>query len=246
MGMWLPGGRRLLPVLLAAVALGEPVWAAGTQLALVKNPGRALPHYRNSHATAVGCWLDLAGLRRPGEDDRTLIATAAVVMEFCACDRPGDPTAWRVREGLQQLLGSRDRAAPIEERARYSHVAEERADFSAYARSIEAGVPVIVTFCYDPDARPSLQEAALRISECASAVGVGYAVADGQRYLVCHDGAPPPESDPGQVDRARAEDLALPEVPLLKQPGTALYRWDGTYANLVMTFVKAPGTQAGP
>jgi hypothetical protein len=131
----------------------------------VSPPGKALPYFRNSHVTAVACFVSVCGLRKPREADKTLIATAAVFMEFCECDRPGKPVLWRVQEGLQKLVASRGRTAVVNETVRHSGNAEERADFERFAAAIRDNRPVILTFCYDPDSRQGLAQARRRASK---------------------------------------------------------------------------------
>jgi len=229
---------RLRQCIAALALLAPPLLAAGGPEVVLVHPLRpAIPVYRNSHATAVAWLLDHYGLRKQGEDPRILIATAATFMEFCHCDLPGKPIAWRVREGLQELLMSHNRVATIVEKARYSVLPADRADVDEYVRSIRQNRPVIVTFCYDPDARESVIKAQRRVSDCSSMVGVGYLRQGGASYLVCHDGFASDQKEPAMEDRVKLDELGLAQHPLCSQPGTALYRWDGTYTNLVLTFV---------
>jgi len=180
------------------------------------------------------------GIREPGESDEALIGSAAAFLQFCDCDKPRKPTLWRVAEGVQDLLLSRGRTAEITERARYSAFDADRVTFDEYATSIQRNRPVIVTLCYDPDARESLAAARRRVSECTSMVGVGYVEAGGEKYLLCHDGLPAENQEPA-ADRVRPESLHLDRDSLCSKSGTSLYRWDGHYANLVLAFVTLQG-----
>jgi hypothetical protein len=217
-----------------------PGVAAVPEVVLVERPPPALAVYRNSHATAAGWLLGYYGLSKPNEDPRVVIATAAIFMEFCECEKPGKPTAWHLADGLWRLLVVRHCRATIREKARYSHEANERATFDDYAAAVRANTPVVLTFCYDPDAKASLAEAARRVSECTTTVGIGFAKTDRGFFLICRDGLEGDEGEPVKADRVTAADAGLPESAEWSQPGTSLCRWDGTYANLVLTFVPRP------
>jgi hypothetical protein len=98
----------------------------------------------------------------------------------------------------------------------------------------------VLTFCYDPDAREGLSQARRRVSDCTSVVGVGYVTAAEKTYLLCHDGLTGEEHQPADGDRVAPTRIGLAEDGPWLQPGTSLYAWDGSYANLVMTFVSKP------
>ena len=224
-------------ILTAASPVAGP---AQPEVVTIAGPGKPLPLFRNSHATAMACMVDLHGLRKPGESDRLLIATACVFAEFCECDKPGKPIAWHIDEGLKGLLESRGYAADIDERVRYSANADKRADFERYAEAIRANQPVILTFCYDPDARSGLAEARRRVDACTSVVGIGYVPVGDKTYLICHDGLPEGDQESIELDRIRPQDIGAPAEGAWSQEGASLYRWNGQYANLVLTFVGKP------
>ena len=62
-----------------------------------------------------------------------------------------------------------------------------------------------------------------------------------QKLLICHDGITSTQSYPASVDKVSAADLDIKtEGKPWGQAGTSLYRWDGSYENLVMVFVGRP------
>jgi len=62
-----------------------------------------------------------------------------------------------------------------------------------------------------------------------------------KKFLICHDGIGSAEAaGPAAADRVSAEALGInTEGKPWGQSGTALYRWDGSYKNLVMVFADA-------
>jgi len=231
---------------LAALIAGSclvltPAAGAGVpEVAVVERPPAPFATYGNSHATAAAWLLAYHGLTKPNEDCRVAVATAAVFMEFCECAKPGKPIAWHVADALRQLLAARDCRAAVEEKARFSHEAGQRATFDEYAAAVRANTPVLLTFCYDPDAKSSLSEAARRVSECATTVGIGFAKTETGLYLICRGGLEGAERELVKPDSVTTAEAHLPEGGEWSQPGTSLCRWDGTYANLVLTFLSRP------
>ena len=127
----------------------------------------------------------------------------------------------------------------IKQRCRYSSNASERATFDDYVYTINGNRPVVLTFCYDPASAKNLAAAKRRVSKCFSVLGIGYMNYDEKKFLICHDGITSAEAaGPAAPDRVSAKSLGLnTQGKPWGQSGTALYKWDGAYKNLVMVFV---------
>jgi len=235
--------RLVLPLAaLAVVWLLPCVPAPAVSIAwdVVPNAAPAINLYRNSHCTATAWMARHHGLRNSDETDQRLVATVWVYAQFCECDAPGQPILWRISEGLAQMFEARSRSVPsIRERCRTSPNASERASFADYVAAIDAGRPVIVTFCYDASAANGLAAAKRRESNCFSAVGIGYMRYDDREYLICRHGAGS-GSEMGQAanDCVSAQALGINTAGKpWGEAGTSLFKWNGTSTNLVLVFV---------
>ena len=208
----------------------------------IRDHGHATPVFRNSHSTAIARLVQYHGLKKPNESPKTLIATCWIYAQYCACDEPGDPILWRIPEGVSKLFTARGHPkTPIRERCRYSGTAGDRADWADYMAAIDRDEPVILTLCYDPAARQGLPQAKRRVSKCFSVVGIGYMTQNGQKLLICHDGLTEGQKCEASADRAEPSKLGIESKGKpWGEPGTALYKWDGSYTNVVMVFVGKP------
>ena len=118
---------RLTLVVIASLLLALPS-QAGTVWKAIKDPGKAIPLFRNSHCTAAAWVMKYHGLAKSGESDKRLIATAWVYMQYCECDKPDKPIVWRVSEGLKKFCTARGhKNTPIKEKCRYVSGAESPA-----------------------------------------------------------------------------------------------------------------------
>ncbi|MGC9320378.1 MAG: hypothetical protein ACP5KN_20260, partial [Armatimonadota bacterium] len=160
-------------------------------------------------------------------------------LQHCECDRPGQPIIWRVAEGLQKMFEARNRPLPtIRERCRTSSSASERASYADYVAAIEAGRPVIVTFCYDASAAGGVAAAKRREKNCFSAVGIGYMRYEDQQFLICRHGATASEMGPAAQDRVDAAAMGINTGGKpWGEAGTSLFRWTGASKNVVVVFV---------
>lgn len=186
---------------------------------------------------------DYYGVRKLNESSTTLIATCWMYAQYCECDRPGRPMLWRIGYGLQRLFAARSWPhTVVNERCRYSPDAGDRASFSDYSGAISRSHLVILTFCYQPAAKQGLAVAKRRADKCFSAVGIGYVTAaNGKTLLICQDGLAPGQASPANVDKVSPAKAGLAtKGAVWNQPGTGLYKWDGSYSNLVMVFVGTP------
>jgi hypothetical protein len=229
-------------LLTVALALAGAPASAEVSWTTVEDYGYALALERNSHATA-GAWMaDYWDLRKPQESDKKLIATCWVYMQHCDCGTPGKPTWWQVREGMEKLCTARGWGGTyFKEKVRFSAYESEKAGWDDYVERIDGGYPVLVTYCYADGADRDLDAAGTREKDCHTMVGVGYLEQDGDKYLICHDGITSEQDYPAAVDCVQPGDLGLPTRgrPWTRS-GTALYRWDGQYENLIMVFMSKP------
>lgn len=226
--------------LLLAAAWPSAGRAAEVAWQVVDNCGAYFTIQYNTHATAGGWLTWYHGLARPGESQKTVIHAAWVYMQSCDCGETD--THWDVAGGMLRLFGARGYPhTPVKERCRYSQRLGETAGFGDYVARIKQNLPVILTFCYDPAAQSGLQAARPRGKSCISVVGIGYMYYNGRGVLICHDGLSASDPNPAQGDKISpaAWGLDLADRPWM-QPGTALYRWDGDYRNLLMVFVGQP------
>lgn len=209
---------------------------------VVERSGSAIPLYKNSHATAAGWVTAYHGLKKPGETDKEVIAALWVRMQTCDCDAPGKPTLWNIYSGMKDLFSARGYPGTgFKERCRYSEEEEQIAGFDDYTSRIRANLPVVLTFCYEPEAKRGLGRASRRVSKCFSMAGIGHLIYNDQKFLICHDGIDQDADFAAKVDRVDPAALGLPtEGKPWGQSGTSLYRWDGKYTNLVMLFVGTP------
>jgi len=166
-------------------------------------------------------------------------------MQVCECNSPGHPVDWNISLGWKTLCRGRGYSyVPVKERCRYSERDDETADFDSYVERIHQNLPVILTFCYDLEARRGLGQAYRRVASCSSMVGIGHLVCDGQKFLICHDGLASGQASPALADRVSPSDLGLStDGTPWGQSGTSLYRWNGSYTNLVMVFIGHPKRQ---
>ncbi|PIY49368.1 MAG: hypothetical protein COZ05_00625 [Armatimonadetes bacterium CG_4_10_14_3_um_filter_59_10] len=207
----------------------------------VSRRGECVFLFRNSHSTAMANLVIYDGLGTPAKA-RSLVALCWMYAQHCECNQPDQPVVWRVSEGLAKLFTARGYPhTAISERCRYSAIPDERADWDAYVAAVARDQPVILTFCYEPSARKLPQRAKRRVSRCFSALGIGYLTVNGQKLLICQDGL----SD-GQKCEASVDTVSAPSPGIASEgkpwgePGTSLYKWDGTYSNMVMVFVGRP------
>ena len=213
-----------------------------TSWRVIDSPGTALQGMRFTHA-AAGAWVvRYHGIDGPEMDNTQFVAAMRLYMGRSECPSCPADTIWDIAGGMRDFLQVKDRSdIPVRERFRYSGNASETAEFEEYVQAIDGDQPVILTFCYDPAAAEDTVAASLRTKDCFSVVGIGYLLRGSRRFLICHDGfAPQP------VPGGTAEDRVAPDRAGVgdqrgpwNRPGTALYKWDGDYRNLIMVFVDA-------
>ncbi len=228
-----------LVVVLSAV---RPCGAVSISWKAVDHAGPAIPVFRNSHSTAMASLVKYHGLKKQNESDKPLIATCWMYAQYCECDKEDKPIIWRISQGVKKLFTARGHPnTPIKERCRYSNNSSEKAGWNDYLAAINDNRPVIVTFSYDPDTRQGLAQAKRREKKCFSMVGIGYMKHGDQKLLICHDGITSNQSYPASVDRVSAASLGInTQDKPWGQSGTSLYKWEGSYENLVMVFVGRP------
>ena len=241
--------RSPLPVGLAIVlivAVGAMRQPADSSIAIswkvINDWGQAIALRRNSHSTAPAWLVRYYGLDKRNETEKKLVAICWVYTQRCECGNEDKPTLWEIAKGLKKLFTARHYPSTvIEERCRYSNKSSEKAGWNDYVAAIKSNRPVIVTFCYDPATRPGLAQAKRRVSKSFSAVGIGYMNYGDQKLLICHDGITAQQSYPASVDKVSASDLGInTQGKPWGQAGTSLYKWEGSYSNLVMVFVGRP------
>ena len=237
--------RMLIVKALALVVLlsaARPCDAVSISWKAVTYAGQAIPVFRNSHSTAMASLIKYHGINKQNESDKPLVATCWMYAQYCECDKPGKPTIWRVMHGLKKLFTARGYPnTPTKERCRYSSKSSEKAGWNDYVAAIKDNRPVILTFCYDPDTRQGLAPAKRREEKCFSMLGIGYMEYGDQKLLICHDGITSNQSYPASVDRVSAANLGInTQDKPWEQSGTSLYKWEGSYENLVMVFVGRP------
>jgi len=148
---------------------------------------------------------------------------------------------WDTAAGLAKMFQAGGvTGRTIRERCRVDGSASERASWSDYMATINAGRPVLVTFCYDPAAASGLASAKRRVSNCFTAVGIGYMDYGDEHLLICHDGASSTSDlGPAAADRISPQALGInTSGKPWSQPGTSLYKWSGSHTNLAMVFVE--------
>ena len=228
-----------LVVVMSAV---RPCAAVSISWKAVNHVGPAIPVFRNSHSTAMASLVKYHGLQKQNESDKPLIATCWMYAQYCECDKPDKPILWRIGYGLKKLFTARSYPnTPTKERCRYSDKSGEKAGWNEYVAAIKDNRPVILTFCYDPETSKGLGQAKRREKKCFSVLGIGYLNYGDQKLLICHDGLTANQSYPASVDRVSAASLGInTQDKPWGQSGTSLYKWDGSYENLVMVFVGRP------
>lgn len=221
------------PVLCAAVSIS---WKAANHV------GEAIPLFRNSHSTAMAWLVKYHGLKKQNESEKPLVATCWMYAQYCECDKKDKPIIWRIGHGLKKLFTARGYPnTAVKQRCRYSNNSSEKAGWNDYVTAIKDNGPVVLTFCYDPDTSESLAKAKRRVDKCFSVVGIGYMNYGDQKLLICHDGVTTNQNYEASVDKVSASDLGInTQGKPWGQPGTSLYKWDGSYSNLVMVFVGRP------
>lgn len=232
--------RSVFTLVVFLLVTCAPAPAVSIAWNVVPDAGPAIDLYRNSHCTATAWIARHYGLKNPGETDQRLVATVWVYAQYCECNTPGRPILWRISEALTQMFAARSRSVPtIRERCRTSPNAAERASFNDYVSAIDAGRPVIVTFCYDPSADNGLTAAKRREKNCFSAVGIGYMRYDDRQYLICRHGASSgAQMGPAANDCVSAQALGINTAGKpWGEAGTSLFKWNGTSTNLVLVFV---------
>ena len=105
----------------------------------------------------------------------------------------------------------------IRERCRVGGSASQRASWGDYKAAIDAGRPVLVTFCYDPSAAGGLASAKRRVSNCFSVLGVGYMKHGDQKLLICHDGITSAEAAEGESVRIEMQPTGV--LVIKPEPG---------------------------
>lgn len=226
----------LVSILIAGIANAAPTPKT------IANPGTAIELFRNSHSTAIAAMVKYHGLQKPNESNRTLVATCWMYAQYCECNKPGKPMLWRIEEGLKKMFAGRGYPnTAIKERARYARNTAETAGWEKYTEAINGNRPVLLTFCYDAQAKGDLTQAKRRVGNCTSVLGIGYVTSNGKHYLICHDGMAGGQAYPASVDRVSAGSIGLStNSGVWSQAGTSIYKWDGAYTNLVMVFTGKP------
>lgn len=159
------GGARTQFFCLGVLAVAV-VATAAPDARLLPSPTPALKLFRNSHATAAAWLVKHYGLGRSNESDKTLVATAWVYTRQCGdCSNP-DSVTWPPAEGLAKMVKARGAAISPTESCTRPADAKSPATFSQLTSAIDAGRPVLVTFCYDPRAAKSPEAARGRARDC--------------------------------------------------------------------------------
>lgn len=218
-----------------------PVANSASVASTVDNTGHALFLFRNSHSTALARLVDQYGARKRNESDRALIAICWMYAQYCECDKPNKPIIWRMADGAQSIFAARGyRHTRVTEKCLRTENDADRAQWAEVTGSIDGNQPVIVSFCYDPAAAKGLALAKRRESKCFSALAIGHVTSGGRHYLICHDGLAAGQSSVAAVDKVSPQSIGLSPLGVWSQPGTGIYRWEGTASNLVFVFVGAP------
>ena len=240
---WFTASLAAIALLAALGAKSLPGFSAvSVSWQALSKPGQAIVLRRNSHATATAWLVRYYGLDKSNETDKKLVATCWVYTQRCECGHKDKPTLWEIGPGLKKLCQARHYPhTRIEERCRYAGKAQEQAGWDDYVAAIKDNRPVILTFCYAPEARQALAEAQRRVAQCFSAVGIGYLHYGDRKLLICHDGLTTPADSPASIDRVSALELGInTKSKPWGQAGTGLYKWEGDYTNLVMVFMGRP------
>ncbi len=234
--------RIALALTLAAVIVGavggcqkpETTWHT------IDSPGEAMMGHPNTHA-AAGAWtIKYLGLSDPDWDDEKLYTMMRLHMGKPECPTCPLIVFWDVLGGIWNYLQVNDHTdVQVSEFVRYSRHEDETADFEDYVAAIDNNQPVILSWCYDGRAADPAA-ATKRAADCFSTVGIGYVRQGDTGYVICHHGLDAPlDEDIDGKDRVAPFAAGLQgQAGPWDQPGTALYRWDGDYQNLVLVFVE--------
>ena len=206
----------------------------------IASPGQAMMGHPNTHA-AAGAWtIKYLGLSDSDWDEEKLYTMMRLHMGRPECPSCPLIVFWDVLGGIWDYLQVNDHAeVEVTEVVTYSKHEDETADFEDYVAAIDRNQPVILSWCYDaPASDPAM--ATKRAVKSFSTVGIGYVRRGDEQFVICHHGLE--ASLDQEID---AIDRVGPNVAGLQgqsgpwdQPGTALYRWNGEYGNLVMVFVE--------
>jgi len=234
-----PSIPQTLSLIGTVIVLASDICWGKPDISVVPRPVEAIPLFRNSHATA-GAWLvKHHGLKRDGERDKTLVATAWVYMRRCGDCSDSDSVTWDVAGGLASLLKARGAKLTVAERCTRPTSAKSLARFSDLVAAIKAGAPALVTFSYDPRSAKSSTVARGRARKSFTLAAIG-TITDGARdYVVARDGLTKPPELLAQ-DCVSAASLGLGKG-VWSQPGTRIYRWHGGQQNIVLVTAKITG-----
>ena len=229
--------------LVVFMSVARPGWA-DVDCCTVGRPPPSLPLMRNTHVTAVAYALRFLGAALPEETDEGLAATAWVYIKGCpTCGASGVAT-WDVEGGLGRLLEARAAEATVEERCRYGDADVADVVFADVASAIGEDQLVLATFSYHRLARiPGV--AKQRSRDCDSVAVIGVVTTGDGEYLIARDGWRTRSESPLSRDRVAPDAIGLPADGPWGEEGTGVYRWDGEYTNIVLTFVGPGGDVAG-
>ena len=223
---------------LLALMIANPTDAAVVKC--VADPEPAISLFRNSHATATAWLVKHYGLARAKETDKALVAAADLFIYRCGgCgeeEGPDSRRAWDVAAGVVNMIRLRGRLVTASEKCTAPPGAKRSADFADYQHAINAGRPVLVTFCYDVAAGRSTKVARERAKRALTVAGIGYFIKDSKQYIIARDGLKAPDAL-AKSDTVAPARLGLSKKGVWHQAGTSIYRWQGSCANMVLTFV---------
>ena len=206
----------------------------------IASPGEAMMGHPNTHA-AAGAWtIRYLGLSDPDWNDEKLYTMMRLHMGKPECPTCPLIVFWDVLGGIWDYLQVNDHPeVKVTEFVAHSKHEDETVDFEDYVAAIDSDHPVILTWCYDKRAAdPAISTK--RAADCFSTVGIGYVRHGDERFVICHHGLTAPlDKDLDAKDRVGPHAAGLEgQSGPWDQPGTALYRWDGEYKNLVAVFVE--------
>lgn len=240
--------RRTLPHLIAAAVvlpalcllfLTQGCSRETNQWRAIEDCGKPLLGHMNSHATAAAWMVRHYGWGEEDWTDKRLVAAMNVYSVVDCGDCPV-PSIWHLDDGLRKYLQANGIGGfEITEWVVNTNDRREAVDFADYAGEIDAGRPVLVTLCYDPQTADKPSYARQRALHATSMVGIGYAELEGRRYMICHDGFEEPPTRRKVIGDWEAGQAAAPDTPgPWRQTGTSLYPWDGEHVNVLMVFVR--------
>ncbi len=210
---------------------------------VVPNPGRAIMGMDNTHAAAAAWLVRYYDPQAAQRSEKQLVAGMRLHVGVPKCPSCPELASWDIERGLKSyFIAHGQPQVQTRELYRYPDRSVPPGAFADYVRSIDAGRPVVLTFCYDPAHRTDAGAARLRARRCFSVVGIGYVRYRGLDYFICHDGLTGHLEDGiDTIDRIQPVDAGLEGIAgPWQQAGTSLYRWDGQYANLIMVFFSPP------